>query len=506
MWEVVSGGPSGQTVYSRSLIVATGANQQTKPLPRGLEGYAGKIINISDYDRSFEDEVREKNMRVLVIGGGESGADVAADLANIAPGRVDVLLHHHIVAGGRFQNKASEADQLIASRSTRFPMTGFLETYVASHLSSKVSRYFRDFMLMLFWRLGTLQEETSQMCLDHPNPQASVITKNQRMFEAAHEKMLEIVIAPDELAATGTSIVFRSSGNAVKTAEYDAIVLCTGFHAVRFDWLHVDQPKAFNPRDCWLHCFPPSLGDCLFFVGYARPQQGGIPAMAEILSRYIASMLAGSSNLPPNYEALALQDALSEREYYSSTPDLHTMVDYNAFIESVARRIECEPHLPPSLLMLYNLHMASWILPFLGACLGTNTVRTNFAALAIYLLTSVLMVTTHNGLLVKWLLCPRWPIWYRQRGPGARPDLLSARLAAIELGKDIVISPPLVVAMVCMTFALYAQHVLSMLLFVLHTGAAVLNVRYTSAFGALWRPRLFGLHSAIWRVRDLFHP
>ncbi|KAF2167257.1 hypothetical protein M409DRAFT_22684 [Zasmidium cellare ATCC 36951] len=149
--------------------------------------------------------------------------------------------------------------------------------------------------------------------------------------------------------------------------------------------------------------------------------------------------------------------------------------------------------------------MASWILTLPGACLDANTTSTNFAALAMYLLTSVLMVTTHDGLLVEWLLCPRWPIWYRQRGPDARPDLVAARLTAIELGKDIVISPPLIVAMVCMTFALYAQHVLSMVLFVLHTGAAVVNVRYTSAFG-LWRPRLFGLRSAIWRVRDLLHP
>ncbi|KAK4493888.1 hypothetical protein PRZ48_015073 [Zasmidium cellare] len=438
---------SSQPVYSRSLIVATGANQQTNPLPRGLQGYTGKVINISDYDRSFEDEVRKKDMRVLVVGGGESGADVAADLANIAPGRVDVLLRHYIAAGGRFQNKESEAKQLVASRSTRFPMTAFLETYVASHLSSKVSRYFCDLMLMLFWRLGTLEEETSRMCLDHPNPQASVVTKNQRMFEASHDKKLEIVIAP-EFAANEKTVVFSSNGREVKIAEYDAIVLCTGFHAGRFDWLHIDQPKAFNPRDCWLHCFPPSLGNCLFFVGHARPQQGGIPAMAEILSRYIARILSGASTLPTNYEALAVHDAATEREYYSATPDLHTLVDYNAFIESVSRRIGCEPRLPLSLILLYNIHMFSWLFPLLF----TTTRMTALLALATYLLTTLLLTTTLNSLFVKFLLCPRWPIFYRQRGPGARPDLLSTRLASISLGKDIVLSPLLVVAMVLCAF------------------------------------------------------
>jgi dimethylaniline monooxygenase (N-oxide forming) len=74
-----------------ALIVATGANSVPKQRPAGLEAFQGRVFHSTDYDQKFKDEVLEKKLRVLVVGGGESGADVSAELADLSP-RVSVWL------------------------------------------------------------------------------------------------------------------------------------------------------------------------------------------------------------------------------------------------------------------------------------------------------------------------------------------------------------------------------------------------------------------------------
>lgn len=505
-WRVVTseGHPDTRKFYkTKSLIVATGANQYPMGPPRSLDGFTGKVIGIRAYDKSFEEEVADKNWSVLVLGAGETGADVGAELANIVPGRVAVSIRHPIVAGGRFQNPFDEMTQLKDNWTKRYPVTSFLETYVASNISANVTRYFRDMMLFGFWNLGLLQEETSKMCLSHPNPQAAVITKGQRMFEAWHNKTLQVIEAP-VMTGSGKTVTFTRANGETETREYDAVVLCTGYNA-RFPWLRVNGFEEPNPRDWFLHSFPPGLGHCLSFVGYARPQQGGIPAMAEILSRYIAQIRSGLDTLPRDYAVEALRAKASEIEYFSETPELGSLVDYNAFIESVARRIGCEPKPPTVCIFVFILHMLT--VSFIFVKVFGGNVRVSFQVLVpLWLTTFALGCILHDGFLPKWWFVPRWPVWYRQRGPGARPELLKSRLASITLAEDVNFSGPLMVAISCMVLALYAQRFMCLLLFIPHQFAAMLGVRYSKTFGSLLRPRLYSLHSAIWRISDLYLP
>ncbi|KAI1612563.1 hypothetical protein EDD36DRAFT_240149 [Exophiala viscosa] len=69
-----------QSVKADALIVATGANQLPNPIPPGLVGFDGRVIHSSEYNDAFKKEVEEQNLKVLVVGGGESGADIAAEL------------------------------------------------------------------------------------------------------------------------------------------------------------------------------------------------------------------------------------------------------------------------------------------------------------------------------------------------------------------------------------------------------------------------------------------
>jgi dimethylaniline monooxygenase (N-oxide forming) len=182
------------------------------------------------------------------------------------------------------------------------------------------------------------------------------------------------------------------------------MVLCNGYTA-QFPWLQIPGFDS-NPRSWFLHCFPKNLGDSLFFIGYARPHQGGIPAMADILSRYVAQVVAGERKLPDDYAEQARQNGIAEREYYYISPDLHILVDYNAFLESVARRIGCEPRLPIWATALVNLHLLATAFLLVHAVQPDWNVLGFPLALAVWISTIGLGVIADDGMLAKWLFYP----------------------------------------------------------------------------------------------------
>jgi dimethylaniline monooxygenase (N-oxide forming) len=68
-----------------ALIVASGSNQIPNEVPATLKTFSGRLLHSSRYDEAFKSEVGEKGRRVLVVGGGESGADISAELGDLSP-------------------------------------------------------------------------------------------------------------------------------------------------------------------------------------------------------------------------------------------------------------------------------------------------------------------------------------------------------------------------------------------------------------------------------------
>lgn len=347
------------------------------------------------------------------------------------------------------------------------------------------------------------------MCLDGTAPafvmndQATYVTKTQRMCEALHEGKIEVLVSPT-ISSSSQSCTLDMPDGARQRRDFDAVVFCTGF-CTSFPWLKL---KGFdtNPRSWYLYCFPEGVGHCLFFVGYARPHQGGIPAMAELLSRYIALLLRGEKVLPLDYAAQARRDAEAEREYYFMRPNLHTLVDYNAFLESVARRVGCEPRLPIVCILLFNLHMLA-VLLLLLEWFGMNMNPLGlWPASLLWAGTMAGFILFNNGLLIKWWFYPQWPMWYRQRGPGAVTTLPGIILRRVNLWKSTTITRGFVLLILRSVPTFYAQRLLSPLMFPLHVILDALGFRFPKAFGGLLRPKIFVLHGNRWRLSDLFLP
>ncbi|OAP57196.1 hypothetical protein AYL99_07934 [Fonsecaea erecta] len=532
-----AGGPGQQQptihhVQADALIVATGSNGiPNNARPAGLSGFEGRVIHSSQYDEAFKREVAEKKLRVLVVGGGESGADISAELGERSPNNVTVWLRRPVCVGPRYLNRKDEMQQVQANMAVDFPANSFLEAATTNRMSAAQNVYAYGVFRRLLWCTPVLNGTLARMSLASTasailrNDQATYVTKNQRMCEALHAEKIEVLVAPS-ITARGKSLEFvvaddgggGSSSTTTTTTttqrrEFDAVVLCTGFR-VEFPWIHIPGEQASlslssNPRSWYLHCFPEGLGHCLFFVGYARPHQGGVPVMAEMLSRYIALLLSGERELPSDYSARAQRDAAASRAYYNLSPNLHTLVDYNAFLESVARRIGCEPRLPMLCTMLVNFHVLTVLLLLAQLLCFPTLLRSWWSLRTTLLMWAISMAgffVLHDGVLIKWWFYPHWAVWYRQRGPGAHPALLDGVLARVNLWKSTAITSGFVLLVLWSVPTFYVQRIFSVFLFASSAVLSALDIQLPVAWVGLLRPKLFALHDCPWRVADLYLP
>jgi dimethylaniline monooxygenase (N-oxide forming) len=125
---------------------------------------------------------------------------------------------------------------------------------------------------------------------------------------------------------------------------FDAIVFCTGFkfHIPFLDSIH----KIDDIRDCYLQTFIPNFGDSLALIGFVRPQQGGVPLLAETIARFYALVLSDERTLPLNMQECAQNDKARWRDEFYETPEVFGLVNGLRFVEQVAELIGCRPPEP----------------------------------------------------------------------------------------------------------------------------------------------------------------
>ncbi|KAH8897900.1 FAD/NAD(P)-binding domain-containing protein [Thozetella sp. PMI_491] len=492
-----------------ALVVSTGAHHVPRSPPAGLAGFTGRVIHSNEYGEEFKREVEEKKLRVLIVGGGESSADLSAEMGALSP-EVAVWLRRPHCFGPRYLNKKNEMEQVVVNKTRDFPANSFLEAATTNRMSAAQNVYLYGLWRKVLWSLPILNGSLNSMCLESTKPafflndQATFVTKNQRMCEAVGEGKVEVIVSKD-VSSRGLTFDFRTEkGNGVQRREFDAVILCNGY-LTEFPWLKVEG-VSWNPRDWFLHTFPAGLGHTLSFVGYARPHQGGIPPMAEMQARYVARIIRGDRVLPSNYATLARHDAVAERNYYHISPNLDTLVDYAAYLENVARRAGCEPRLPASSILLYNLHMVAFV-AMIASLFGMED-STGYMkyALPVWIGTLLAFTVVDDGLLIQWWLYPQWPVWYRQRGHGANPAHLRGILKRVPLWRSTAVTPGFLLLLFWSIPTFYLQRLIAPLLLVPHLLFTALGIRFREAWGGLLRPKMVVLHSGVWRLSDLFLP
>lgn len=341
-FELVFSRQDGTTVAGPFDRIAVCTGQFQKPnVPKipGLESFTGKVMHSSEYT-SVDSCPDFHGKRVLCLGMGESAADIVTEIAAVAETSTLSLRRNHVFS----------ARMMGGSR--KYPIDVFQTRFWHCLPASKKAESVRA-----QWRLirdrhdkNDPRHHLASHILDAPDEPGAVVTKTERIFEAVSGGMKVDTGGIKQIE--GCRVVFHSG----LEQEFDTIMLCTGF---KFELPFLRKKWQFDDiRDCFLQTFHPTLKDRIAFIGFARPHQGGVPLIAELLARYYALICSGKKRLPEDLEGAAARDKEKwEKEFYE-TPHVFGLVNGLRFNEQVADLIGCRP--PQPSLLAPKKYFAYW--------------------------------------------------------------------------------------------------------------------------------------------------
>jgi dimethylaniline monooxygenase (N-oxide forming) len=181
------------------------------------------------------------------------------------------------------------------------------------------------------------------------------LTKSDDFIYNLLDHSLEL--RPGIASFEGTNTVVFDDGS---RADVDYVVWCTGYQPkVPFlsDLLDEDGGGNGNAagstgsgdshldgQELFKNVFHPKLGDSFAFIGFARPQLGAMPPLAELQARWFGAVLDSEAKLPTAEEMAA--EMVADREQYGSRVFAHRLrssVDFGRYTADVARRAGCFP-------------------------------------------------------------------------------------------------------------------------------------------------------------------
>jgi dimethylaniline monooxygenase (N-oxide forming) len=353
------------------------------PKLEGLEKFQGDLVHSSKYTNATPFEGK----RVLCIGLGESSADVTAEIGDVAARCILSLRRHPVVAPRYIPFQKDEYFTIDTSWITS-RMVNYLPSWIHSSFTQGLFRkYLKSKNADVRYRGGWDMKAG-------PSPN-QVITKNERVFKPivdgkVHPNLTGIA------RLTEDAVEFNDG----ERAEIDTVVFCTGFET-RFPFL----PLAFSStRKLYKQMFHPDEDESLAFIGFVRPQQGGIPAMAELQARYFAQLCSNSKRLPTreHRREIARVEAEHWQEEYHITPHVSSLVNYCTYTDAMAELVGCKPK-APFLLFDPELYLKLWFGPQFSAQFRLRGPHANAAASERFIRTFPLTVSRSR--IVVLMLC-----------------------------------------------------------------------------------------------------
>ncbi len=323
------GDGTSEVQYFDAVAVCSGSNQHTNwPKFPGQEQFEGEIIHSQSYKRP--DPFTGK--RVLVVGLGETGSDVAHEVSSVAKSCMISVRRNHILVDRWFFGTTNDAD------STRWIYTVKVDTINAIVIEEKNRELERPAPDTL-----PAHQFFNEWNDRGGNTVNEFFTKCPAFLQDVVEKRLSYNVGGIE-RLEGNRVVFKD-GNSF---EADTIICCTGYQT-KFDFFHedLDQPDLNNPRHLFKHMIHPELGSDIAFIGFARPAAGGQPAISEMQARYFALLTSGKRQLPPVSELKdrIARDRQVEEALFCNNPNLKTVVYYGTFMDELGELVGCKPKL-----------------------------------------------------------------------------------------------------------------------------------------------------------------
>ncbi|HEV7808160.1 MAG TPA: NAD(P)-binding domain-containing protein, partial [Solirubrobacteraceae bacterium] len=262
-WDVIVGG--GAPVRYRALCVASGHHWAAR-----VPALAGEFGGTSLHAKAYRTRSGFAGKRVLLVGLGASGADIAVDLSHVARS-VDVSVRrgYHIVP------------KIVMGR----PLDHFAFERKKSLLPPGVRRKLTDKLL------GTLIGDPTPFGFPRPTHGLRDVSPTISQELLGRIAQGSVVIRPDVDVLEGDRVRFADGTG----DRYDVLIYATGYD-IACPFLPPDVLPTGTPFAMYRHVVHP-VAENLFFIGFVQPL-GGFWPVSEAQAQWVAAMLRGTVPRP----------------------------------------------------------------------------------------------------------------------------------------------------------------------------------------------------------------
>lgn len=342
---------SGEILFSERVALAIGNNgvpnyPQWKELLTEVEFFHAKKYRNAD-------NFVGKN--VLVVGGGESGSDIALEISPVA-NNCWVSLRN--CAGWIIPRKKGSIALDIASHRGVY---GLPREY-GQTLSKLISRNW----LKQNDPIYDTAVELNQKIKSKNGIWGTYGTKNFSLPKAIVHHGCKVVGEVLRVEDGGRTLI-AADGEILQNV--DTVVFCTGYK--NYVSFLSDQLRDTDPSSLYKHMFHSKYRDKIVWIGWARPALGSQFPIMEIQARFFASICTGERTLPASeeMEKVAFIDQAKYLEQFEhNAARIRSLIDYHIYIDELADLIGCKPRL----WKYFFLHPRLWLHIVYGPTQGTQ--------------------------------------------------------------------------------------------------------------------------------------
>jgi dimethylaniline monooxygenase (N-oxide forming) len=261
-----------KTIDCDYLVVCSGQHQTAND-PRHthpFDKFTGTFSHSISYKSPYHDQFIKKN--ILIVGGGETGSDLAVELSGTVAQRVYMSIRE----GQWFQSR------ILGQQPADIMYTMLMRIW--GYYNNIFVRCWRRMYFVPMWGVGGtgVPEWAPTVPFLH-----GFINKSREVVE--YVALRRVIPKRGIIDIDKQLITFENDPTPV---SIDHILLCTGYKLV-----HPFFPTT-DIHDFYKLVFAADTNGTLAFVGTGRPVFGSIPALSELQARWVAAVVSGRCRLP----------------------------------------------------------------------------------------------------------------------------------------------------------------------------------------------------------------
>ncbi|XP_044218225.1 flavin-containing monooxygenase 5-like [Thunnus albacares] len=345
-WDVVTINRDGEEekhVFDGVLVCSGHYTHPVLPLSDfpGHETFPGKCFHSWEY----KDADAYRGKRVVVVGIGSSGGDIAAEISRSAE-KTFLSTRQGAWVIGRMSNNGLPLDMTSITRLNNILMLLLPKTLVN-------------------WAVERALNHRYDHILYGLKPKHRVLDKRPLINDDLPGRILQgaLVMKPNLKRFSGSGVVFEDG---TVEENIDVMVFCTGYNG-NFPFL----PPALSEgphRQLTLYkrLFPPSLQHPTLAVMGLFQTKGPIMPIVEMQARWAVKVFAGLSRLPPKEKMLAVIESERKRNMksYPCPRQADLQVDYIPYLDFMADEVGVRPNF----LRLLLRDPVLWVKVLCGPC------------------------------------------------------------------------------------------------------------------------------------------